>query len=125
MLEFRQARVLADRGQRPGQLGDDRLEKLGLKDARGLREAAQREAFDAAEGLGHRAQFRRRLQLAQGVDQGVPDVQEHELAVIAEEQRAVAGRVALAADVVESVQEGKDAAEVPEADDVLVLERGL
>jgi hypothetical protein len=55
-------------------------------------------------------------------DQGVPDVQEDQLAVAVEVERAVAGGVALAPDVVEGVEQREGPLEVAEVEDVLLAD---
>jgi hypothetical protein len=122
VLEFRQARVLGPGRQLPGQLGDDRLEQLGVEHADRFREAAGAEPLDA-QRLGHLRQAHRLLQVVDGFDQRVPGVQQDQLHVAVEKQLAVAGPVLAAARVVQAVQQREHPLKVAQAEDVLFRER--
>jgi hypothetical protein len=105
-----------------GQFLNDRLELLGVEHAGRFREAAQGESLDA-QGPGHVLQIRRFLQSPHRVDQRIPDIEQHELAVIGEKQLAIAGRVALAAHIMQMVEQIEDAPQMAETNDVFFLKR--
>jgi len=121
VLDRFQPRVWGRRQHLSGQLLDDRLEPLGLEGPHRLRKAAQGKTTDA-QSPRHRRQLRRLLKPPDGIDQRVPDVQQHQLTISIEEQFAVAGAVAFAANVSQSVQQVKNPAHVSQAMDVLILQ---
>src|ERR1700722_2602660 len=95
MLQIRKTRLAAQRNQFSGQFIDDRFELLWIKNARGFGEAAGRKAFDA-QHIGHVIQSQGPLELADGVEQGIEEVEEDDGTIVVHEKLAVAGSVAFA-----------------------------
>ena len=104
-------------GQRlelPSQLGDDRLEQFGVKDAAGLREAAQaggRHPQLPATFFSVLAWTRP----AHAGDDGIEEEQQLQGEVLVIVQHAVAGLVALGGVIVQTIQQRQQLLEVLEA----------
>src|SRR5262249_12821764 len=96
------------------ELGDDRLEPLGLEDLDGFGQGPQGgpRATDLAADLLQPAGL---LQGAEGAEDGVEEEQEDQGAVVVEMELAIAGLVAPAADIMEAVEEREYLVEVLEA----------
>ena len=97
------ARAAGGRGLGP-ELGDDRLEALRLEDLDGFGQRSQGgpRAADLAADLLEQAGL---LQGPEGAEDRVEEEQEDQGAIVVEMELAVAGPVALAADVMEPVEE--------------------
>ena len=119
--------LLADaaggRGLGP-ELGDDRLEPLRLEDLDGFGQRSQGgpRAADLAADLLEEAGL---LQGAEGAEDRVEEEQEDQGEIVVEMELAVAGLVALAADVMEPVEERQQLVEVLEPLEVTSGDRAV
>jgi len=94
--------------------GDDFLEPFGLEDVGGLAQRAQRRPLATQLTL-NLPQFAGLLDGPQGANHRIEQEQQHEHAVLVEVQRAVAGLVTLAADIVQTCQQRSELVEILQA----------
>ena len=100
------------------QFGDDFLQPLGLKDVGGFAERAQRSPLTAEFAL-HLPQFAGLLDGPQGADHGIERNSSTSMQYWSKCSCAVAGLVALAADLVQARQERSELVEILQARHVL------
>jgi hypothetical protein len=124
MLDFGERAIVAQRFELSGQFAGDLLDGFGIEDFDGFRERTERGA-GAAELLLYFFEFTGLLDAAQRVNEGVEEKQEDVGAVGIEEELAVAGAVALGANVVQAFQERHEPVEVFQTDDVAVAQLAL
>ena len=117
MLDLRTGAIGPERLQLAGEFGGDLLERFGVEDLRGLRERTER-GTRAAELLLDIFQFAGLLDGAQRGDDGIEEEQQDVGAVVVEEELAIAGLVAVGADVVKSFEQRHQPVEILQADDV-------
>lgn len=117
-----QAGVTDERLELTTEFGDDLREPLGVEDADGVGERAQRGAR-AAKLLLHLAEQARLMQTAQGADDRVEQKEQDEQAVLVQVEGAIAGPTPLAADLLAALEQGRQLVKVLQTSEVLFLNR--
>ena len=97
------------------------MQGLGVKQPRGFAERAQRRRPNPQPSL-NGLEGRSLLQSAQAGNRGTKEVEQQEADVLVVEQLAVAGPIALGADVLEPRQQGHQCVEILQALDVTGLQ---
>src|SRR5579862_1333532 len=115
---------IALRRQLSRQLLDQRFKPLRFKNTYRFGKAAQRKTLDPKRP-GHLRQRRGFLQIPHRLDQRIPGIKEHELAVIIEVQFPIARPIAPAAHLVKPGQQVKNPLQMLQAEDVLFLNASL
>ena len=121
MLDLRKRAVVAQRLQLGGLFAGDLFDGFGIEDFDGLRKRAERGA-GAAEFLLRFFEFTGLLDASRRVNDGVEEKQQDIGAVVIEEELAVAGAIALGADVVEAFEQRHQPVEVFQTDHVAVAQ---
>jgi hypothetical protein len=124
MLDLGKRAVVGQRLQLGGQFAGDLFDRFGVEDCDGLRKRTKRGAR-AAEFLLYSFEFAGLLNAAQRRDDGVEQEQQNVGAVVVEEELAIAGAIALSADVVQAFQQRHQPVEVLQTDNVAVAQLAL
>ena len=123
MANVLEAWIDAERLQLLAQFADDFLEPFGIEDGDRFGQRTER-GSRAAQLLLHVLKFAGLLQAANRLDDGVEKEEQNQHAILIVMQRPIAGAIPLAADVMETVEQGRELIEVLQAADVLLLDLG-